>query len=321
VRLYVCAGQYPTSISGGASRPAGERDGDVRATVFRGRGGFAFRLETDGAAFSGERAAPATLRYQICNDLTNVCYPPQTTEIPLKVVDRLGNIVGGGSGYRDWGAPAAHQLIVSLLAQRGGASDGNRAHGGVAQCRSGQCRAIASRSSRIGSRPSRRVVCRCLPTMKPVIPGITRTPSYSKLSNSVAKAVLLIRVLRAVCPRFKMSCQTLRSGLSSPSLKAAGPQRFGRSRTASMHESNNRRTVIWLFPSKHSTRPRGSMHRHNSFLEKKSREATYSSPSQVLPQPGRHQAQSIAVQHGEISRQDQSPNEDHQHPTSHFDRA
>jgi mono/diheme cytochrome c family protein len=37
----------------------------------------------------------------------------------LKVVDRLGNIVGGGSGYRDWGAPAAHQLIVSLLAQGG----------------------------------------------------------------------------------------------------------------------------------------------------------------------------------------------------------
>jgi peroxiredoxin/mono/diheme cytochrome c family protein len=33
------------------------------------------------------------------------------------LVDRLGNIVGGGSGYRDWAAPAAHQLIGSLLAQ------------------------------------------------------------------------------------------------------------------------------------------------------------------------------------------------------------
>lgn len=35
------------------------------------------------------------------------------------LVDRSGNIVGGGSGYRDWAAPAAHQLIESLLAQRG----------------------------------------------------------------------------------------------------------------------------------------------------------------------------------------------------------
>jgi mono/diheme cytochrome c family protein len=35
------------------------------------------------------------------------------------LVDRSGNIVGGGSGYRDWAAPAAHQLIESLLAQEG----------------------------------------------------------------------------------------------------------------------------------------------------------------------------------------------------------
>ena len=35
------------------------------------------------------------------------------------LVDRSGNIVGGGSGYRDWAAPAAHQLIESLLAQQG----------------------------------------------------------------------------------------------------------------------------------------------------------------------------------------------------------
>lgn len=35
------------------------------------------------------------------------------------LVDRLGNIVGGGSGYRDWAAPAAHQLIASLVLQKG----------------------------------------------------------------------------------------------------------------------------------------------------------------------------------------------------------
>lgn len=33
------------------------------------------------------------------------------------LVDRTGNIVGGGAGYRDWNAPEAHQLIQSLLSQ------------------------------------------------------------------------------------------------------------------------------------------------------------------------------------------------------------
>jgi thiol:disulfide interchange protein DsbD len=86
------------------SRPAGERDDDVRATVFRGRGEFAFRLETDGATLTGERAAPATLRYQICNDLTNICYPPRTTEIPLKVVG--ASVVGSRSGAPVQPAPS-----------------------------------------------------------------------------------------------------------------------------------------------------------------------------------------------------------------------
>jgi len=86
------------------SRPAGERDDDVRATVFRGRGEFAFRLETDGATWSGDHATPATLRYQICNDLTNICYPPQTTEIPLKVVG--ASVVGSRSGAPVQPAPS-----------------------------------------------------------------------------------------------------------------------------------------------------------------------------------------------------------------------
>jgi thiol:disulfide interchange protein DsbD len=68
------------------SRPSGKRDDDVRATVLRGAGEFTFRLDTNGATLAGDRAVPATLRYQICNDLTKICYPPRTTEIPLKVV-------------------------------------------------------------------------------------------------------------------------------------------------------------------------------------------------------------------------------------------
>jgi len=94
------------------SRPAGERDDDVRATVFRGRGEFAFRLEIDGAAFSGERAALATLRYQICNDLTNICYPPRTTEIPLKAVGT--SIMGSRSGAPAQPVPSgATSLTIS----------------------------------------------------------------------------------------------------------------------------------------------------------------------------------------------------------------
>ena len=68
------------------SRPPGERDDDVRATVLRGSGEFAFRLDTAGATLSVDGAVPATLRYQICNDITNICYPPRTTEIPLPIV-------------------------------------------------------------------------------------------------------------------------------------------------------------------------------------------------------------------------------------------
>jgi thioredoxin-related protein len=33
------------------------------------------------------------------------------------LVNRKGCVVGGGPGYRDWTAPAAHQLIVSLLTE------------------------------------------------------------------------------------------------------------------------------------------------------------------------------------------------------------
>ena len=31
------------------------------------------------------------------------------------LVDRAGQVIGGGLGYRDWATPAAHQLLESLL--------------------------------------------------------------------------------------------------------------------------------------------------------------------------------------------------------------
>ena len=33
------------------------------------------------------------------------------------LIDRSGNVLGGGPGYRDWATPEAHQLIQSLLVQ------------------------------------------------------------------------------------------------------------------------------------------------------------------------------------------------------------
>ncbi len=62
------------------SAPLGVRDEKVRAQVLRGRGDFAFRL-----APAPQLAADATagLRYQICSDVTGICYPPKALRIPV----------------------------------------------------------------------------------------------------------------------------------------------------------------------------------------------------------------------------------------------
>ena len=65
------------------SHPMGIRDAKVRATVFRGTGEFVFRLDPQGAPLPTAETLPALLRYQICNDVTKVCYPPQDKEVPL----------------------------------------------------------------------------------------------------------------------------------------------------------------------------------------------------------------------------------------------
>jgi hypothetical protein len=62
------------------SAPRGVRDKKVRAQVLRGRGDFAFRLVPAPRPASG---ATASLRYQICNDVTGICYPPTVLRIPV----------------------------------------------------------------------------------------------------------------------------------------------------------------------------------------------------------------------------------------------
>ena len=60
--------------------PPGARDDQVRAQVLRGRGEFAFRFAP--APDPGSQAT-ALLRYQICDDVTQRCYPPTRLTIPI----------------------------------------------------------------------------------------------------------------------------------------------------------------------------------------------------------------------------------------------
>jgi thiol:disulfide interchange protein DsbD len=65
------------------SHPVGERDEIVHATVLRGSGEFTFRVKTTRMLSSSVGALPLTFRYQICNDVTKLCYPPQELTVSL----------------------------------------------------------------------------------------------------------------------------------------------------------------------------------------------------------------------------------------------
>jgi thiol:disulfide interchange protein DsbD len=73
------------------SRPAGERDEVVHAIVLRGSGEFAFRIEATPLASMAADTLPMTFRYQICNDVTKICYPPQEVAIPLHTTPLTGD--------------------------------------------------------------------------------------------------------------------------------------------------------------------------------------------------------------------------------------
>ena len=60
--------------------PAGTRDDGVRAQVLRGRGEFGFLLVPPPES---DTDATAILRYQICDDVTERCYPPARLTIPI----------------------------------------------------------------------------------------------------------------------------------------------------------------------------------------------------------------------------------------------
>ncbi len=64
------------------ARPQGTRDEQAHAAVLRGQGEFVFRIDAAGTASPSPHAK---LRYQICNDVTNICYPPRTIQVPFQL--------------------------------------------------------------------------------------------------------------------------------------------------------------------------------------------------------------------------------------------
>jgi thiol:disulfide interchange protein DsbD len=65
------------------SHPPGVRDEIVQATVLRGSGEFTFRATTNRLAPAPLGTLPLTFRYQICNDVSKLCYPPQDLTLSL----------------------------------------------------------------------------------------------------------------------------------------------------------------------------------------------------------------------------------------------
>lgn len=96
------------------SRPQGTRDDKTGVTVIRGQGEFVFHLTTNQSGLPTGTVLPATLRYQICNDTTNICYPPRTTEIPVSLTRVITNSLPPGAGS----ALATSQAEAGTLQER-----------------------------------------------------------------------------------------------------------------------------------------------------------------------------------------------------------
>lgn len=97
------------------SRPHGTRDEQAHATVLRGQGEFAFRLNLS-------RAMPpsphATLHYQICNDVTNICYPPRTMQVPLQLTAAQNLTASPTNSTQAEAAPTSFRERLNVLFQQ-----------------------------------------------------------------------------------------------------------------------------------------------------------------------------------------------------------
>lgn len=64
-------------------KPAGERDEVAKAVVLRNQGDFRFTLNPSGNEPLAVNTAALDVTYQLCNDITHVCFRPQTAQIEL----------------------------------------------------------------------------------------------------------------------------------------------------------------------------------------------------------------------------------------------
>lgn len=76
--------------------PAGNYDDLVKAQVLRGQGEFSFSLIQTGDKPIKQQQQALDVKYQLCNDLTHVCYRPQTVILelplpPLPIIDTTYN--------------------------------------------------------------------------------------------------------------------------------------------------------------------------------------------------------------------------------------
>ena len=100
------------------SHPVGERDEMVHATVLRGSGEFAFRVKTTPMAFPSVGTLPLILRYQICNDVTKLCYPPQELAVSLSfppLEEGSRKPVAGTAGRQPYTSLTLNERIAVLF--------------------------------------------------------------------------------------------------------------------------------------------------------------------------------------------------------------
>lgn len=64
-------------------KPAGQRDDVAKAVVLRNQGDFRFTLSPSGDEPLTVNTAALDVTYQLCNDITHVCFRPQTAQIEL----------------------------------------------------------------------------------------------------------------------------------------------------------------------------------------------------------------------------------------------
>src|SRR5215813_8488283 len=99
------------------SHPVGERDEIVHATVLRGSGEFTFRVKTNRMPSSSVGVLPLTFRYQICNDVTKLCYPPQELTVSLHspTIEGSRNTITGATGRQPAASLTLNERITALF--------------------------------------------------------------------------------------------------------------------------------------------------------------------------------------------------------------